>query len=1279
MRFLKIGTHLPGGRSCLPRVSSSCSRLNVYAASQPQVTVRFVLARRVAFGKSHCLVGDIPALGSWNATKGINMTWGDGDKWSAEISVPAGSTLEFKVIEKQGDNNDENSLVWEPDYNHAIAVPDTGTSLITVTIRWGSGVELSTSSENGGFNKKEGNSISAPGERRSNGELTKETDLATEVAMATNASSDRTTAGTSSTAAGVLSMDNSFPTEDRLPTAQWSGRETVFMQKNDHSGERSGIWNTSGLQGAALQFVQGDRDAPSWLNKLSLAKKLLVDDAPMWRPDQVTLAHAFVYLSWVATGALACVDAGGHRRPNHHADLSKITFRTLEWVVGERAGQPDSLLARRLQTRLPSFAAEFTQSVPLTRIRDIAHRGDIPQHIKSEIKHTIQNKLHRNAGPEDLVATEALLAKVTANGDEFSSDFINEMRIFLMELREFFNAGGLSDALRGIIPVLDDAGTRIVERFLANKESLDNAGYHVDDNAIMDALHGTASVRALLTAGLSSGLRNDAPDGALSMRQKWRLAEIRAEDYAFVLLSRFINSLEERGGANTLAAGSDGTWGLPLGALVIALRHVGLCGFQPAECMALERELATWQRLGGFQHREEALRLRATLQRTQRLAESYCQLLLDTLSGPAATLGAALGVDGERSSVFAESEIRANVVFQLSKLTLLLQRATTQVAQTTPWDVVMAGNASGVLVEAATLDPGCLENAQGQDVIALVASATGDEELGSLRSLKGVILRHTLPHLSHLGVRARQEKVPLVACDDDAEIETCLRQLVGKTIVMKSVVDGVVFELAGEHNKLTLDNSNAENGCTDDNNNNSNGNGTAAGSNNKIATFNKVDKLSFIPLEAATVDTCGSKAAVCGELLHLANECATAIQTSGRGDGSPLFEAANGVVLPFGCLESALEANKKNKEFADVLSKAESVARKLASSSSTSTTNTTNGIITITGELDALTAELASIITSLRIPQTILLTLGGAFDPGSTIIVRSSANVEDLEGMSGAGLYESVPNINPRDPEAVQSAIHSVWSSLHTRRALLARAAAGVEVSSADMAVLCQQQLAPQLSFVLHTAHPITRDAASLVAEIAPGLGETLASGTRGSAWRLEVERESGNVKTLAFANFSSALLPASSKGFSSMLSPAIDSTNDAGLATTGFALPGSGSGALGSLSDVEDDGEEDDGEEEEEEEEDVDDGGAAGNNSKLATAVAAMAAASTATVDTVIPCVVDYSQQELSWSEDVRSALGKRLAAVGRLLESEFDGPQDVEGCVVDGRFFVVQTRPQP
>lgn len=61
--------------------------------------------------------------------------------------------------------------------------------------------------------------------------------------------------------------------------------------------------------------------------------------------------------------------------------------------------------------------------------------------IQLEIKHTIQNKLHRNAGPEDLVATEAMLAKITKNPGEYSESFVEQFKMFHSELKDFFNAG----------------------------------------------------------------------------------------------------------------------------------------------------------------------------------------------------------------------------------------------------------------------------------------------------------------------------------------------------------------------------------------------------------------------------------------------------------------------------------------------------------------------------------------------------------------------------------------------------------------------------------------------------------------------------------------------------------------------------------------------------------------------------------------------------------------------------------------------------------------------
>lgn len=62
---------------------------------------------------------------------------------------------------------------------------------------------------------------------------------------------------------------------------------------------------------------------------------------------------------------------------------------------------------------------------------------------------------------------------------------------------------------------------QLVERFLAAKAKLDGEGPDASPNTLMDALHGVTSVRALLGASLSSGLRNDAPNNAMAMRQRW--------------------------------------------------------------------------------------------------------------------------------------------------------------------------------------------------------------------------------------------------------------------------------------------------------------------------------------------------------------------------------------------------------------------------------------------------------------------------------------------------------------------------------------------------------------------------------------------------------------------------------------------------------------------------------------------------------------------------------------------------------------------------------------
>ena len=112
--------------------------------------------------------------------------------------------------------------------------------------------------------------------------------------------------------------------------------------------------------------------------------------------------------------------------------------------------EDNSFIVRSIKAYLPSFADQFMQTVPLTRIRDIAHRNDIPKDLKNEIKHSLQNKLHRCADPGDLRTCENIINRIRPD-HSLSGDFKHQMEIFYGELKEFFNAVNLDKLLETAI------------------------------------------------------------------------------------------------------------------------------------------------------------------------------------------------------------------------------------------------------------------------------------------------------------------------------------------------------------------------------------------------------------------------------------------------------------------------------------------------------------------------------------------------------------------------------------------------------------------------------------------------------------------------------------------------------------------------------------------------------------------------------------------------------------------------------------------------------------
>jgi phosphoglucan,water dikinase len=196
-------------------------------------------------------------------------------------------------------------------------------------------------------------------------------------------------------------------------------------------------------------------------------------------------------------------------------------------------------------------------------------------------------------------------------------------------------------------------------------------------------------------------------------------------------------------------------------------------------------------------------------------------------------------------------------------------------------------------------------------------------------------------------------------------------------------------------------------------------------------------------------------------------------------------------------------------------------------------------------ETAGVCAELQELVRQLRPSDVAAAGIAATFTatPGCRIMVRSSGNAEDLAGLSAAGLYDSISNVDPARPEVVGAAVAAVWASLYTTRAVGSRAAAGVGQRGAAMAILAQQMVVPEVSFILMTRHPLTNDADVAYAELALGHGETLASGAvRGTPWRLSMDkRRPGSTTVHTFSSFSAALVP-DEEGNGALQSTAVDS-----------------------------------------------------------------------------------------------------------------------------------------
>ena len=516
---------------------------------------------------------------------------------------------------------------------------------------------------------------------------------------------------------------------------------------------------------------------------------------------------------------------------------------------------------------------------------------------------------------------DQMLRRLTVDAYEgqYNQDFVNEFCLFAKELKKFFNASSALERVDALRPNLEQDAQAKIDELQASMWAIESgeAGHDGilggEGSAVMRALRASVAVRAHFGSALETGMRNDAPDESVATRQEYRLAEIALEELAFVVMARALQcsgagvdgEQDSQYFVGMLNGGDAAFWRIAGEATVAGLRHVAISGWKGGECEATAKDLEAWcgdaavlAQSGGspIGTREAALRLRATLQRVRRIVESHADALSEAYGDVPTDIANAFGLPEHLGVTHVEALVRAGVPFQISRYVAPMLRAASDAAGCRPggYDAVSLGVARGVLVECQSIEPGSLgDPLTSGPVVALAWTADGDEEVRAAGAhVKGVVLARDLPHLSHLAIRARQEKTPLAATEDASALHAA-RGLLGKEVILEVTPDGATLRAV-----TTADVAIELSAAT-----------SAAGvSSTIVATPSPTtltSKPECLPLDSATLETAGAKATTCADLARVA-----ARPNSG-------FKTKPGVFLPFGVMETVCVAAGLGQALAD--------------------------------------------------------------------------------------------------------------------------------------------------------------------------------------------------------------------------------------------------------------------------------------------------------------------------------------------------------------------------
>lgn len=199
-----------------------------------------------------------------------------------------------------------------------------------------------------------------------------------------------------------------------------------------------------------------------------------------------------------------------------------------------------------------------------------------------------------------------------------------------------------------------------------------------------------------------------------------------------------------------------------------------------------------------------------------------------------------------------------------------------------------------------------------------------------------------------------------VTCEDTEAVAAQAAPLVGSLARLHAGADGVSITPAGSGSSASS----------------ASGNGVSAGEVARPAAqagaVEKARSVTVVPLEDATPATAGAKAAACGELLRLAAACSDVVVErslssggNGSANGTAVMAAADGVVLPFGCMEATLAADGQQRRYTELLQQLGAVLKVMQPGGGGS------GGSDSLAALDGVCTEIQALLSGLRIPQAV--------------------------------------------------------------------------------------------------------------------------------------------------------------------------------------------------------------------------------------------------------------------------------------------------------------------